>query len=298
MAPSVSVVMPVYNAERYLPAAVESILSQTVRDFEFIIIDDGSTDGSRRLLEECARRDARIRVVSRPNTGIVGALNDGLALCEGEFIARMDADDISLPERFEHQVSYLRQHRDCVMVGSRVLLIDPEGAPIRPWIDELSHEQIDRAHLSRAWPVVHPTVLIRRWALDAAGHYRKQYETLEDLDLFLRLAEVGKLANLPEILLHYRQHFASICHTNTPKQNSIRDNILAEAHARRGLAPLAVAAAAPLAKSRSDCHHLWAWWALNAGNISTARKHAMQTLARRPISADSWRLTYCALRGH
>src|SRR5437868_1739700 len=105
--PLVSVVMPLYNAAVYLPAALDSILAQTLRDFELIVVDDGSRDRSPAILRRYQSRDPRLRVISRPNTGIVGALNDGLAVSRGEFIARMDADDISLPERFEKQVTYL-----------------------------------------------------------------------------------------------------------------------------------------------------------------------------------------------
>src|SRR4051812_38318159 len=110
----VSVLMPVYNAGRYLAEAVDSVLTQSFRDFEFVIVDDGSTDGSAAMLDDYARQDSRVKLVRRPNTGIVGALNDGLRECRGEFVARMDADDVSLPERFEKQVAYLREHHEVV----------------------------------------------------------------------------------------------------------------------------------------------------------------------------------------
>src|SRR5579871_2870885 len=103
--PAVSVLLPVYNGERFLAAAVRSVLEQTFSDFELIAIDDGSTDGSRAILEDFARRDARVRVISRPNSGIVGALNDALAQARGEFAARMDADDLCLSGRFAAQVA-------------------------------------------------------------------------------------------------------------------------------------------------------------------------------------------------
>ncbi len=126
---NVSVIMPVYNGERYLEAAVESILNQTFSDFEFIITDDGSTDTSLALLRRYANRDPRIRLISRPNTGYVKALIEAVPLAKGKYIARMDADDISLPERFERQVRFLEQNPDYAVVGSKVLLIDSDGAP-------------------------------------------------------------------------------------------------------------------------------------------------------------------------
>src|ERR1051325_1151561 len=112
--PTVSVLLPVYNAERYLESALQSVLGQTFSDFEVIAVDDGSKDNSKKILERFAANDPRIRVISRPNTGIVGALNDGLAVARGEFIARMDADDVALPGRFQAQLDYLRGHPDCI----------------------------------------------------------------------------------------------------------------------------------------------------------------------------------------
>ena len=297
MTPAVSVLMPVYNARRYLAQALDSILGQTFKDFELVIVDDGSTDGSSDILSHYQKRDPRIEILSRPNTGIVGALNDGLARCGAEIVARMDADDIARPLRFERQVQALHDNPDVVLAGSRVMLIDPQGSPIRVWIDQISHDEIDSAHLDRGWPVVHPSVMMRTEVVKKVGGYRKQYETLEDLDLFLRLAEQGRLMNLPEVLLDYRQHFSSICHTRSDQQAAIRDSILTETARRRGL-PDPAPVAPPPRKPRVEAHRLWAWWALNSGHVSTARKHALATLSRSPLSLESWRLVYCAARGH
>ncbi|HEX8521903.1 MAG TPA: glycosyltransferase, partial [Tepidisphaeraceae bacterium] len=237
MPPRVSILIPVYNAQPYLSGAIQSILTQTFTDFEIIAVNDGSTDESLDILNSLAKRDARLHIHSRPNTGIVGALNDGLSQCQGELIARMDADDLSLPNRLEKQVAFLDAHPDHVLVGSRVLLIDPDNLPIRPWVDEFDHGAIDTAHLNRGWPVVHPAIIMRRSAVEQIGCYRQQYATLEDLDLFLRLAEVGRLANLADVLLHYRQHFSSICHLHSDQQNEIRQAILEETAHRRGTIP-------------------------------------------------------------
>ncbi|MEA2735824.1 MAG: hypothetical protein QOE14_2275, partial [Humisphaera sp.] len=143
IAPAVSVLMPVYNAARYLAEAVESILAQTFRDFEFVIVDDGSTDRSPAMLDEYAKRDSRIRIIRRPNTGIVGALNDAIAESKAALIARMDADDVSLPDRLEKQVAYLRDHAECVALGSRVVGIDPYGCVLFQSEHKLTHEEID-----------------------------------------------------------------------------------------------------------------------------------------------------------
>jgi glycosyltransferase involved in cell wall biosynthesis len=294
--------MPVYNGERYLRPAVESILAQTFRDFELIVVNDGSRDSSLSILREYEAKDSRVRIVSRANTGIVGALNDGLGASRGKLIARMDADDISLPQRFEKQVAFLEGDYDHVLVGSQVMLIDPEGADLCPKRDtEYTHEKIDWAHLNHRWPLVHPTVLMRKSAVDAVGRYRTKYQWLEDLDLFLRMAELGKLASLPDVLLRYRLHTGSVCHTREADQDAIRPGLYAEVYQRRGLA-------APAAQTREPGDgrslgepgvrdRVWGWWALIGGNVKTARKYAFRALRSTPLDLESWRLMYCALRG-
>ena len=207
--PRVSVALPVHNCERYVAEAIESILAQTFTDFEFLIVDDGSTDGTLSILNRFAARDSRIRVISRPNTGIVGALNEMLGLARADLVARMDADDVALPVRFERQVRYLDEHPECVMVGSRVTIIDPDGDALTEMGDALSHEQIVTDLLNyKGQMVYHPAVIYRRKAVLDLGGYRPECREAEDLDLFLRLAEVGQIVNLPEPLLKYREHRA------------------------------------------------------------------------------------------
>ena len=156
--PAVSVLLPVFNGIRHLREAVDSILGQTFADFEFIIIDDGSTDDSAKTLQQYAQVDSRIRLVSRPNKGLTVTLNEGVGMASAPLLARMDADDIALPQRLEKQTAYMREHPDCVLLGSAVTLIDPEGLPIRQMCSEQTHEEIDYAHLNRGWPIVHPAV--------------------------------------------------------------------------------------------------------------------------------------------
>jgi glycosyltransferase involved in cell wall biosynthesis len=300
-APLISVLMPVYNARRYLAEAVESILNQTFGDFEFLIVDDGSTDDSAEILRGFAARDARIRLVSRPNTGYLVALNEMLGKARGELIARMDADDIALPDRFERQVAFLRDNPDHLVVGCRVLLIDPEGDPLCEWNFDQTHEEIDAAHLdgSRGGVISHPSAMMRCQAVRDLGGYRAEYYTSEDLDLWLRLAERGRLANLPEVLLKYRMHPTSICHTMSTTQNAVSPKAIADALRRRGL-PLHEVKPPGETRvlQRSEYNLRWGWWALASGHMATARKHARARLSRAPLSFDSWRLLYCAIRGH
>ncbi len=298
-APAVTVLLAVYNGERYLRESLDSVLAQTFADFELLVIDDGSRDKTLSILDEYEAGDTRVRIVSRPNRGLTNTLNQGLELARGQFLARMDADDVCMPDRLRIQVAYLREHPECVLVGSRVQLMDPDGRPIKQMCTETTHEQIDAAHLNRGWPVVHPAATMRLSTLREIGGYRDNYNTLEDLDLFLRLAEVGKLANVPEVLLKYRQHFASVTHSKEATQIQIRQAIYDETRARRGMPPLpAPTPARTRPRSRSEQHYLWAWSALKAGNVATARKHAVETLRRAPVSRESWRLMYCAIRGH
>jgi glycosyltransferase involved in cell wall biosynthesis len=296
---ALSVLMPVYNAERYVAEAVESILAQTYSDFEFLIINDGSTDGSLKILRRYERQDSRIRLISRANTGYVVALNEMLDLARGEYIARMDADDMALPERFARQVDYLRANPECLAVGSMVLLVDAEGEPLRPFfVNNLTHEEIDRAHLSgKGGALAHPAAMMRCAALRAIGGYHTDAFPVEDLDLFLRLAERGRLANLPEVLLHHRRHSAAIGYTHLEQRQRMQVKVLREAYRRRGMDPEreTFPVRYPLG-SHAENHQMWAWWAWGAGNLSTARKHAFAAFLHNPLHVESWRLVYCVLR--
>lgn len=298
--PVVSVHMPVYNAERYVGEAVESILAQTFETFEFIIIDDGSTDGSLEILRRHEEQDKRIRLVSRPNAGVGRTRNEALAMAVGKYFAAMDADDVSSPRRFARQVEYLERTPECVAVGSRVLLIDSDGAPIREWSPFLTHEEIDREHLQgRGGAITHPAAMMRREAVCELGGYRESLQPAEDYDLFLRLGEVGRLANLEDTLLHYRQHPTSFGYADRARQRKAAQTALREAYERRGLAiSVSGNGAVEQPLSLSDHHRKWAWWALQAGNVATARKHALKALRLSPLSGQSWRAMACAVRGH
>jgi glycosyltransferase involved in cell wall biosynthesis len=299
LAPTVSVVMAVFNGEKYLREAVDSILAQSFADFEFIVIDDGSKDRSLEILEHYAHSDLRIRLLSRPNRGLTRSLNEGLQLARGDFVARMDCDDISLPSRFEKQVAYLREQQEVCLVGSRVEFIDPEGQPInlKPGM-LLTHAEIDAALLRKGWPIVHPSIMVRYDTIMEAGGYSDLYQTNQDHDLFLRLAERDQLANLPDVLLKYRQHFESISLSKSKQQGDTVEAIVREAYKRRGIALSNGALnSRPKPMTRLDHHRTWCWTALAAGNVQTARKHALATFRKTPLSPQSWRMMYCALRG-
>jgi glycosyltransferase involved in cell wall biosynthesis len=213
-APAVSVLMAVHNGRAYLPEAIDSILQQTFRDFEFIIVDDGSSDDSLAILSAYAATDTRIRVISQPNRGLTKSLNTALGLAIGEFIARFDADDISLPDRLQRQVNALRSNNALVLLGSEVELITPDGLRLGPRGHARDHQEIRRRLLlGGGGALTHPAVMMRRLALEAIGGYDEAFPVAQDLDLFLRLSEVGEVGNLAETLLMWRQHDSSINRT-------------------------------------------------------------------------------------
>lgn len=298
--PRVTVLMPVYNAARYLAEAVDSILAQTYRDFDFVIVNDGSTDRSQQVLERYAQRDGRIKLISRANTGIVGALNDGLAECRGEYVARMDADDIAMPDRLAVQLQFMDRHPEVVAYGSRVIGIDPYGCELFRSEHKADHEAIDAELLNGVgWAIVHPAAVLRREAVEAVGRYRQQFQWVEDLDLFLRLSERGQLANAEAFLLNYRQHTESVNRTRTAEQARLADAAVRDAYARRGRPVPHGWKFVPKPRPAKEAQlRTWAWKAMKAGNVPAARKHAVALWKVAPLSVESWRTLLCAMRGY
>ncbi len=283
--------MSVYNAQRYLAEAVDSVLGQSWADFELIVIDDGSTDGSLDLLHGYRRTDRRVRVVSHANTGLTRALQEGVDLATGRFVARMDADDIADPARFERQRAFLDRHPAHVAVGCQLLLIDPDGEPLAEQNVPTGHEAIERLLLRGNGVLPHPAAMIRAAALASAGGYRAAFPCAQDLDLWLRLAEIGRLANLDEVLLRYRLHLQSVTARRRALQLACAERAVREAFVRRGRPAsdefdLARSAADSVAKT----HRGWARMALRAGNYQTAHKHARRALACAPLDPSNWHL--------
>jgi len=288
-APAVSVVLPVYNAGPYLRAALDSISAQSFAEFEFIAVDDGSTDDSLAILRRHALQDSRLVVITRPNTGIVGALNDGLAAARGEFVARMDGDDLALPGRFAAQLAHLRDHPRCVAVGTDVLYVDPEGAPLVRHRPALLHDPIVAQLLAgNGGALIHPSVIFRRVAVEQAGRYRASYNWIEDLDLYLRLSDLGQLANLPEVSLHYRQHPNSVNRTRGDRE-ALRLELVNPRRRARGLPALAASVPAPTApQSRADWRRHWAYEAVRGGQTASARKNAWRACLTGPQDYRNW----------
>jgi len=208
-APLVSVVINAYNAAPYLAECLDSLLAQTLQDFEIVVVDDASTDRTPEIAGQYTRRDPRIRLVrNERNLGIPATINRALALSRGEFVAKMDADDVSLPQRFERQVAFLRDNPRVVMVGCWWVRIDMEGRELgaqRPWP---SNERLARQMLKRC-VLVHTGVMYRG-DLVRRIKYREFFRYAQDYDLFLRLADAGEIAILPEVLVKQRLNYEGV----------------------------------------------------------------------------------------
>ncbi len=203
--PLLSVIMPVYNGEKYLSESIESILGQTLSEFEFIIIDDGSTDTSVDIIQEYAKKDNRIYLVeNKVNQGLVASLNKGIELSHGQYIARMDQDDISLPERFETQMNFFILNPDIGILGSSVQIIDKYGKAGEVWNFPETHDLV-KWELCFRCPIVHPSVMIQKRLL-LKNRYRKEWEIAEDYELWVRMVWKSKITTLPNVLLKLRKH--------------------------------------------------------------------------------------------
>ncbi len=217
--PRVAVLMPARNAARTVRAAAASILRQTERDLSLVAVDDGSTDGTAAVLGALAERDRRIVLVRGPGEGIARALNRGLAACDAEIVARMDADDVALPARLAHQLEALARDASLVAVGSRVRLFprrDVRAGMTRhaAWLNGLTSPDLVRRDLFVEAPLVHPAAAIRRAALDRVGGWRDG-PFPEDYDLWLRLAEAGgSMTNVALTLLGWRESAGRLTRTD------------------------------------------------------------------------------------
>ncbi|WP_294240133.1 glycosyltransferase [uncultured Sphingomonas sp.] len=221
--PRITVALSVYDNAAYLSAALDSILAQSFGDFELLAVNDGSTDGSAAILDDYAARDSRVRVIHQANQGLIPSLNRIVEAARAPYIARMDGDDIALPERFARQVAFLDAHPDHGVVGTQIRGITPTGA-LRQ--DHVVDHPVDFDRIVEALasdrpgsPLCHPSVMMRRDLVRAVGGYRAAYRHCEDYDLWLRLAERTRMANLSERLMLYRYSDTQVSHRHVLSQN-------------------------------------------------------------------------------
>lgn len=206
--PKISVLMPVYNAEKFLREAIDSILNQTFKDFEFLIINDGSTDSSKKII--LSYKDPRIKYFeNKKNIGVAKTLNKGLRLVKGKYIARMDADDISHSNRLHLQVNLLDQYPNCSLIASKVDTIDDSGKILGTWVTDLldtySNDQI-RNQLPISNCLAHPSIVFRSRIIKMYYYNEGQHRGIEDYELWLRLANEGyRIEKIDKPLLLYRK---------------------------------------------------------------------------------------------
>jgi len=199
--PKVSVVMPVCNTERFLEESIKSILDQTFKDFEFIIIFNGTTDRSLEIAKRYLEKDKRIKIILLSKPDVQKALNEGLKIAKGRYIARMDGDDLSLPSRFEKQVDYLEKNSDVFLIGSSAIVIDECGKRLGVLRKYNNSSKIKKKFL-KTNTMIHPSIMFRN---TREFFYREKFRSSEDYDFYLRLLTSGKkITNLPEFLIKYR----------------------------------------------------------------------------------------------
>jgi glycosyltransferase involved in cell wall biosynthesis len=201
----ISVVMSAYNAEKYISEAIESILNQSFENFEFIIINDCSTDNTLEIIKRYSSQDSRIKLINnKENLGLTSSLNKAIKSSKGKYIARMDDDDISEKTRFEKQIEFLEKNKDIDIVGSFAKNIDEEGNILNDRTVPLNHDEIINI-LPKLSPLIHPAIIFRKKSLGKIGFYNEKFRTSQDYEMWFRAMAAGlKFQNLPLYLVKYR----------------------------------------------------------------------------------------------
>jgi glycosyltransferase involved in cell wall biosynthesis len=280
--PVVSVVLPVWNGAPFLASAIESMLDQSFTSMELIVVDDGSDDGSAEIAGRYAERDSRVKVILQEHIGLSQALNAGIAVATGNYVARMDADDVSHPDRLARQVAFLEANPGHVAVGCAIEAMDESGRDIGTVYFAEAHEHIVSALLRGTSPIAHPTVVMRRAALLAAGGYDASLYPSDDFALWIALSEHGRLANLRVPLHKYRRHDHAVSIRLYPEQLTMTARIVSRARKTRGLAPLRSRLVSPR-KPRARYHFDCARVALVSGKRSAAARHAGSGVLNDPL---------------
>lgn len=204
--PKISIIMPVYNLEKYITEAMDSVLNQSFKYFELIIADDGSKDKTREILDKYAKKDKRIVFIKRDtNLGITKNLNDMISIAKSDLIARMDGDDISYPQRLEIEYEYMIKNKKCILAGTWAEMIDKDGKVIHP-VKYPAQDWFLRARMLKSDQFIHGSVIFRKEYALKAGGYPPEYKICEDYGLWSRMMKLGRIANIPQILYQWRLH--------------------------------------------------------------------------------------------
>ena len=287
--------MAVFNGQEFVEATIGSLQRQTLSDWELVVVDDGSEDCTPAILASLARADPRISVITQTNAGLTAALNRGLTHAKGIYLARIDAGDLARANRLALQKAFLDTHADHVAVGSHLLWITREGWPVGEYRVPLEHDVIDGQHIGGIpGQMAHGCLMMRLDTLRSIGGYVEHFVVAQDYDLLLRLAEVGKLANLDEILTKYRVDPDGVSSRRRDEQIRLVGDALVRARRRRGMPALATHPPLWTFRSSSDLLAKWVREALLSGYYSTARRYAWRLL-RSAFSVTAVRLLLRAL---
>jgi len=303
-APLVSVAMVVCNVERYLAEAIESILEQSFQDLEFIVVDFGSSDNSKSIISKYAAIDSRIKFHEIPQCGLAEARNAACCRAQGKYIAIMDADDVSLPNRLLWEVEFMESHPEVGVVGGAVECIDAAGKVLTTWSNPTEDRMIQPA-LNERCLLRQSTALMRRDAFVTLGGYRASFAQAEDYDLWLRIAERYQLANLEQVVLRYRFHPSQVSVSRRSQQSFCYLAAKVAATLRRNgqsdpldsvaeitpelLAGLGVTKSMQQRQLVSDLRE-WARNLCNAGDYSAALKAALEALRGDLDYVERWRV--------
>jgi len=296
----VSVVMPVFNGSSFVDDAIQSIMSQTHCNFEVILIDDGSTDNSLELLKCWAEKDQRITVYEQENKGRSFTRNKGLKLAKSNLVAFMDSDDISLPMRLAKEYHFMIDNPEVVVVGGHVHIICMKGLYLAKSSHAMQHEEIEKALLfDEGFQLCQPAVMVRKSAVFEAGAYNEDLTVGEDTDLFLRMALIGKLANLSDVVLEYRHHLQ-----NSTAQENIKSYLesiprIKQAWQDRDMqlpSDFEHWSSLQVRSQKTDLLQ-WGWNALALGEKVIARYYARKLLVSREYDLMVLRFFFCVLRG-
>jgi glycosyltransferase involved in cell wall biosynthesis len=210
----ITVLMSIYNGEHFVKESIFSVLNQSFKEFEFIIINDGSTDGSKNIIREFSILDKRIRLIDKKNTGLTKSLNLGIDMAKGEWIARIDADDICEPKRLEAQYSYAKLNKSVILIGSNFTMINYNGLKFKAYKYPNQHSQLKKILLKKKTSFPHSSFFIKNQSIKKIHGYNERMKRSQDYDLCLRLSEIGKIACIQESLVRIRKHKYQVSHEN------------------------------------------------------------------------------------
>ncbi len=299
--PKISVIIPIYNASDYLAEAIDSILQQTFTQFELLLCDDRSSDNSTSIAQAYADQDERVIFLQNErNMGVSATRNRLQQLAKGEYTAVMDADDIAHPNRFQVQYDFMQANPHVVCCGSNHRLIDDKGRVITTLALPEVDEEIQSRALAGHGSICHPAAMIRSEAILQVGGYDPDFKSALDLDMWLKLGEVGELYNIQQTLLDYRIHDKSISGSKSQQQRDNARKACERAWARRNIQGHFEASDMwrPQSDKDSRLHFMlkYGWWSLGEESPEAAVHYSWEALKLSPFKLECWKLFLLSLK--